>query len=241
MEPAIILVRPQLGMNIGMVARAMANFGLSDLRLVAPRDGWPNPDAGPPAAGADHVLDRARLFPSVGEALADCNLTYATAFRPRDLLKPVMAPRAAVAEMRASSGKAGILFGPERSGLATEDLVSVQTMVTIPADPGFASLNLAQAVLVLAYEWHVAEAVAPLSPERVPAPHADLAGLLAQLNAALAETGYFFPPQRTRATQRTLAGIFAAARFTADEIRTLRGVIRALARSRTDGPSRRAG
>jgi tRNA/rRNA methyltransferase len=232
MEPAIILVRPQLGMNIGMVARAMANFGLSDLRLVAPRDGWPNPDAGPPAAGADHVLDRARVFATVAEALADCHLSYATAFRPRDLVKPVLPPRAAAAAIRGSSGKAGILFGPERSGLATDDLLTVQTLVTIPADPSFASLNLAQSVLVLAYEWYLADARAPASPERVPACHADLAGLLAQLNAALAEAGYFFPPHRTRATQRTLAGILSAARFTADEIRTLRGVVRALARGR---------
>ncbi len=235
MEPAIILVRPQLGMNIGMVARAMANFGLSDLRLVAPRDGWPNPDAGPPAAGADHVLASARVFATVGEALADCHLSYATAFRPRDVQKPVRTPREAAAEMRGSPAKAGILFGPERSGLATDDIVTVQTLVTIPADPGFASLNLAQAVLVLAYEWFLASAVPPASPERVPAPQADLEGLIGQLNDALAETGYFFPPQRTRATQRTLAGILAAARFTADEIRTLRGVIRALSRPRPPG------
>lgn len=235
MEPAIILVRPQLGMNIGMVARAMANFGLSDLRLVAPRDGWPNPDAGPPAAGADHLLDTARVFATVAEALADCELTFATSFRPRDLVKPVCAPREAVAAMRRSTGKAGILFGPERSGLATDDIVMVQTLVTIPAVPTFASLNLAQAVLVLAYEWHVADALPPASPERVPAPAADLDGLLGQLNSALEAVGYFHPPQRTRATQRTLAGILSAARFTAEEIRTLRGVIRALARNQAPG------
>lgn len=232
MEPAIILVRPQLGMNIGMVARAMANFGLSDLRLVAPRDGWPNPDAGPPAAGADHVLDAARLFPSVDAALADCALTFATAFRPRDLVKPVVAPRAASAEIRASGAKAGILFGPERSGLLTDDIVAVQTLVTIPADPAFASLNLAQAVLVLAYEWFLAgEPAVPSGPERVPAPHGELCGLIDQLNEALAARGYFFPPHRTRATQRTLAGILSAARFTSDEVRTLRGVIKALQRA----------
>jgi tRNA/rRNA methyltransferase len=229
-SPAIILVRPQLGMNIGMVARAMANFGLSDLRLVAPRDGWPNPDAGPAAAGADHVLDGARVFGSVGEALADCALTFATAFRPRDLVKPVLAPRETAAAIR-TGGQAGILFGPERSGLRTDDLAAVQTLVTIPADPAFDSLNLAQAVLVLAYEWWLAGGAAPQpGPERVPAPHGELEGLLGQLNEALDAAGYFYPPQRTPATQRTLAGIFAAARFTSDELRTLRGVIRALAR-----------
>lgn len=233
MEPAIILVRPQLGMNIGMVARAMANFGLSDLRLVAPRDGWPNPDAGPPAAGADHVLGSARLFATVSDALADCTLTFATAFRPRDLMKPVLTPREAAAQMRCAGGKAGILFGPERSGLATEDIVTVQTLVTIPADPAFASLNLAQAVLILAYEWYLAGGAAVVSPPaRVPAPHVELEGLIGQLTEALGAAGYFHPPERTPATKRTLAGILSAARFTADEVRTLRGVIRALARSR---------
>ncbi|MFQ3595522.1 MAG: RNA methyltransferase [Sphingomonadaceae bacterium] len=230
MEPAVILVRPQLGMNIGMVARAMGNFGLRDLRLVAPRDGWPNPDAGPAAAGADHVLDGARVFATVADALADCALTFATAFRPRDLVKPVRTPRECVAEIRSSPAKAGILFGPERSGLATDDMVRVQTLVTIPADPDFASLNLAQAVLVLAYEWFLGEAQPVPSPARVPAPHAELEGLIDHLNAALGSKGYFFPPHRTRATQRTLAGILSAARFTSDEIRTLRGVIRALAK-----------
>ena len=232
MEPAIILVRPQLGMNIGMVARAMANFGLADLRLVNPRDGWPNPDAGPPAAGADHVLDKAQVFSSVGDALADCALTFATAFVPRDVVKPVLAPREAVAAIRGGGLKAGILFGPERSGLLTADLVTVQTMVTIPASPDFASLNLAQAVLVLAYEWFVAEAAPPPSVAREPAPHAALEGLIGQLFGALDQAGYFHPPQRTAATQRTLAGILAAARFTSDEVRTLRGVVRALARHR---------
>jgi tRNA/rRNA methyltransferase len=230
-SPAIILVRPQLGMNIGMVARAMANFGLTDLRLVAPRDGWPNPDAGPAAAGADHVLDGARVFDSVGEALADCALTFATAFRPRDLAKPVLAPRETAAAIRGGGGKAGVLFGPERSGLRTDDLAAVQTLVTIPADPAFDSLNLAQAVLVLGYEWWLAGGAAPRpGPERVPAPHGELDGLLGQLNAALEAAGYFHPPARTPATRRTLAGIFSAARFTSDEVRTLRGVIRALAR-----------
>lgn len=229
--PAIILVRPQLGMNIGMVARAMANFGLADLRLVAPRDGWPNPDAGPAAAGADHVLDGAQVFDSVPEALADCAFSFATAFRPRDLAKPVLAPRAAAAAIRQAAGKAGILFGPERSGLRTDDLVTVQQLVTIPADPAFDSLNLAQAVLVLAYEWWLAGGAAPApGPGRVPAPHAELMGLLGQLDAALSSRGYFHPPERAPATRRTLAGIFTAAGFTADEIRTLRGVIRALAR-----------
>ncbi|MDW8415906.1 MAG: RNA methyltransferase [Thermaurantiacus sp.] len=240
MEPAIVLVRPQLGQNIGMVARAMANFGLSDLRLVAPRDGWPNPEAGPPAAGADHVLKAARVFASVSEALADCRIVFATAHAQRDLRKPVLSPRAAMAEVRASGVKAGLLFGPERSGLATHDMLTAQGIVTIPAVPGFASLNLAQAVMVLAYEWRLSTPGAldelPRSPERIPATQAELDGLLAQLFAELDAAGYFFPPHRAPATRRTLAGLFAAARFTSEEVRTLRGVFRALSGRRARRP-----
>ncbi len=242
--PAIILVRPQLGANIGMAARAMANFGLADLRLVAPRDGWPNPEAGPAAAGADHVLDSARLFGSVADALADCRLTFATAFRPRDLRKPVLTPEAAAAAIRAQGLKAGILFGPERSGLATADIVTVQALVTIPAVPQFASLNLAQAVLVMAYAWHRAggaEGTVAGQPERVPARHGETEGLIGHLFAALERVGYFFPPHRAPATRRTLAGILVAARFTSEEVRTLRGVIRALERGPASQPQQAAG
>ena len=151
-SPAFILVRPQMGENIGAAARAMWNFGLDRMRVVGPRDGWPNPDAGPAAAGADPVLDGAQVFDSVGDALADCTLTFATAFRPRDLVKPVLAPRAMAGAIRAGGARAGILFGPERSGLTTDDLKAVQTLVTIPADPAFDSLNLAQAAAIMTYE-----------------------------------------------------------------------------------------
>lgn len=237
LSPAIILVRPQLGMNIGMVARAMGNFALDDLRLVQPRDGWPNPEAGPPAAGADHVLHAASVTDSVDEALRDCQLTFATTLRPRDSQKPVVTPRQAAAMIRnaASDGlRSGILFGPERSGLTSDDLAPIATIVTCPANPGFGSLNLAQAVLLMAYEWFQAEAPAPgVAPEHVPASHAELAGLIAHLEDALEAAGYFHIPDRTPATKRTLAAMLARPGFTTQEIRTLRGIIRGLSEHRS--------
>jgi tRNA/rRNA methyltransferase len=237
--PAIILVRPQLGMNIGMAARAMANFGLADLRLVAPRDGWPNPDAGPAASGAGHVLEAARVFAINAEALADCTLTFATTVRPRDMPKPVVTPREAAAMIReaaAQGQRAGLLFGPERAGLTADDLAPVATIVTAPVNPDFGSLNLAQAVLLIAYEWFQAEAPPRRDPpDLAPAPHGDIAGLIAHLNEALAQAGYFHIPDRTPATQRMLAQMLSRPGFTPEEVRTLRGIIRALA----EGPRRR--
>ncbi len=220
-------------MNIGMVARAMANFGLADLRLVRPRDGWPNPDAGPAAAGADAVLEAAQLFDSVAEALHDCRLTYATTVRPREFTKPVLTPRAAVAGIRAQAGlKAGILFGPERSGLTADDLAGIGTIITCPVSKSFGSLNLAQAVLLLAYEWFQPAAAMPASPVPVPAPHAEVEGMLHQLIASLEAAGHFHVPDKAPATKRTLAHMLTRPGFTAEEVRTLRGVIRALTEAR---------
>lgn len=236
MAPAIILVRPQLGMNIGMAARAMGNFALDDLRLVAPRDGWPNPDAGPPAAGADWVLENARVHDSVAEALGECRLTFATTMRPRDSRKPVVTPRQAAAMMHEGAARglrSGILFGPERSGLTADDLAPIATIITCPVNPDFGSLNLAQAVLLVAHEWFQGDARQPLpAPEHVPASHADVAGLVDHLNRALEDAGYFHVPDRTPATQRTLAAMLTRPGFTAQEVRTLRGIIRALSEHR---------
>ena len=234
--PAFILVRPQLGMNIGMAARAMGNFALDQLRLVEPRDGWPNPEAGPPAAGADHVLEAVTVHDSVAAALADCHLTFATTVRPRDMPKPVVTPREAAAMMREAAAKglkSGILFGPERSGLTADDLAPVATIVTCPVNPGHGSLNLAQAVLLLGYEWFQAAAPAPApAPEFAPAPHGEVAGLIAHLDQALDAAGYYHVPDRTPATRRTLAQLLTRPNFTQEEVRTLRGIIRALAEAR---------
>ncbi len=234
--PAVVLVRPQLGMNIGMVARAMGNFGLDELRLVSPRDGWPNPDAGPPAAGADWVLERAVVVESVAEGLADCHLLFATTMRPRELQVPVVTPREAARMMRdaAADGlKSGILFGPERSGLTADDLAAVGTIITCPVNPDFGSLNLAQAVLLVAHEWFQAEEQ-PMraAPDRVPASHAELAGLIAFMEDALEEAGFFHVPDRSPATRRALASMLARPGWTAQEVRTMRGVVRALAEER---------
>lgn len=227
-----MLVRPQLGENIGAAARAMLNFGLRDLRLVAPRDGWPNPAAGPSAAGADEVLARARVFDAIAPAVADCHFVYASTVRPRGLTKPVVAPRAAAREMRARPGRSAILFGPEKSGLATDDLVGAQAIWTIPVNPGFGSLNLAQAVLVAAYEWSQAGGEAPtvLDNHDGPAPAAELEALVAAFDAALAERGYYRVAERAAASRRTLRNLLSRPGFSANEVRTLRGILTSLTR-----------
>ncbi len=230
LAPVIVLVRPQLGQNIGAAARAMLNFGLTELRLVAPRDGWPNPDAGPSASGADIVLDRAQVFATTAEALADCSLVYASTVRPRELMMPVVTPQAMAAGIAESDGRAAILFGPERAGLETDEVALANTIVTIPIKPGFGSLNLAQAVLVLAYEWSKGAQLA-IPPERQlepVAPHGDLEGLIGQLDAALVDKGYFHPPERAHATRNTLRTIFTKPAWSAREVKAVRGVIRAL-------------
>lgn len=147
---AIVLVRPQLGENIGKAARAMLNFGLTDLRLVAPRDGWPNPDAGPASAGADAVLANARVFATVPEAIADCRYVYATTVRKRDLWKPVVTPEAAARELRERGQPQAVLFGAERSGLETDEVAIAHAILTVPVNPDFGSLNLAQAAILVA-------------------------------------------------------------------------------------------
>ncbi len=232
--PAIVLVRPQLGQNIGKAARAMLNFGLTDLRLVSPRDGWPNPDAGPAASGADMVLERARLFDSVADAVADCAHVYATTVRKRGVTKPVVRPDEAAAMVRSEPGGSAILFGPERSGLATDDVAVARTILTVPINPDFGSLNLAQAVILVAYEWSKgAELSQPPATEiRPPAPQEELDGMIAQLDAMLENSGYFFPPDRAPLTRRMLRTLLTKPGWDAQEVRTMRGVLSAIERPR---------
>jgi tRNA/rRNA methyltransferase len=236
--PVIVLVRPQLGENIGKSARAMLNFGLTEMRLVAPRDGWPNPAAGPAASGADIVLERARVFATAAEAVADCPFVYAATVRRRDLVMPVVAPQAMASAIAGSSARSAILFGPERSGLETEEVALAGAIVTVPINPEFASLNLAQAVILLAYEWSRTAklAVPPDKAPEPPAPHGELDGLIAQLDEALEAKGYFHPPSRQQATRNTLRTIFTKAGWSSREVKAVRGVIRAL-----DRPPRRRG
>lgn len=234
--PAIVLVRPQLGENIGKAARAMLNFGLTEMRLVAPRDGWPNPGAGPAASGADRVLEQARVYGTVAEAVADCANVYATTVRKRGVTKPVLTPEAAATAIRAAPGRSAILFGPERSGLESDDVALARTIITVPINPEFGSLNLAQAVILVAYEWSKGERLA--SPPHVdlepPAPQEELEGMIGQLEAMLEQTGFYHPPDRTPLTRRTLRTLLTKPGWTAPEVRTFRGVLSAL-----DGKKRR--
>lgn len=233
-QPVIVLVRPQLGENIGKAARAMLNFGLTEMRLVAPRDGWPNPQAGPAASGADVVLERARVFHTVAEAVADCPHVYATTVRKRGVTKPVMTPEAAAREIHGRPGRSAILFGPERSGLETDDVAVARTIVTVPINPAFGSLNLAQAVILVAYEWSKGVALAqPTDTDLpLPAPQEELDGVIGQLDAMLDSAGFYFPPDRVPTTKRTLRTLLTKPGWSSQEVRTLRGVLSALANPR---------
>jgi tRNA/rRNA methyltransferase len=233
--PAIVLVRPQLGGNIGKAARAMLNFGLTDLRLVTPRDGWPNPSAGPAASGADVVLEKARVFETVAEAVADCPFVYATTVRKRGLVIPVVSPEEAAHEIRTQAGASAILFGAERSGLETEEVAIAQKILTVPINPDFRSLNLAQAVILVAYEWSKGfELAVPTEgdPAEPRAAQEQLEGLIGQMDEALAEAGYYFPPDRTPVTRNTMRTILSKAGWSNREIQALRGMIRALVNPR---------
>ena len=232
--PLIVLVRPQLGQNIGKAARAMLNFGLTEMRLVAPRDGWPNPDAGPAASGADIVLERAEVFDTVAEAVADCTAVYASTVRKRELVTPVVGPEEMAREITATPGRSAILFGPERSGLETEDVALAHKIVTVPINPEFGSLNLAQAVILLAYEWSRTQALAQptLREMEPPSLHGELDGMIGQLEEALAAADYFHPPERTQATKNTIRTIFTKTGWSSREVKAVRGMIRALVQPR---------
>ena len=237
-KPVIVLVHPQLGQNIGKAARAMLNFGLTEMRLVKPRDGWPNPDAGPAASGADIVLEQAQVFDTVEQAVADCTQIFASTVRRRDLVMPVLRPEEMADQIVAVAGRSAILFGRERSGLETEEVALARAIVTVPINPDFGSLNLAQAVILLAYEWSKRSTLAQPTAKELepPAPHVELDGLIVQLNQELDAKGYFHPPSRTQATKNTLRTIFTKAGWSSREVKAVRGVIRALvgpARNRT--------
>ena len=215
----------------------MLNFGLTEMRLVAPRDGWPNPDAGPAASGADVVLERAQVFDTVKKAIADCSSVFASTVRRRDLVMPVLAPDEMAQEIAATPERSAILFGPERSGLETDEVALANAIVTVPINPQFASLNLAQAVILLAYEWSKrGELPQPPAKDLEPAaPHGEVDGLIEQLDEELVAKGYFHPPSRTQATKNTLRTIFTKAGWSSREVKAVRGIIRAL----VDPPRRR--
>ena len=233
--PAIVLVEPQLGENIGMVARAMANFGLTDLRLVNPSDGWPSDKARAAASRADHVIDATRLFGDVRSAIADLSFVFATTARPRDSFKPVRGPEAAAADLRARANAGqpvGILFGRERFGLSNEEVGLADEIVTFPVEPSFASLNIAQAVLLMSYAFRAAGMTPGAAPRfeaqsAPPASKQDLFRLFDHLEGSLDAAGYFHPPEKREVMAQNLRTMLTKSGFSEPEVRTLRGVIRA--------------
>ncbi len=231
------MVRPQLGENIGMAARAMLNCGLSTLRLVVPRDGWPNERAQRAASGADIVLEKAKVFDSVAEAVADLQHVVATTARNRELVQRILTARAAASEMRAWIGqglKVGILFGPERTGLENEDMVHADTALSIPLNPQFSSLNVAQAVLLVSYEWATAGDTTP--PGRMadhatrPANKEELQNLFAHLERALDESGFLRNKAMRPSMVLNLRALLQRAEMTEQEARTFHGVIKFLSK-----------
>lgn len=235
--PAIVLVRPQLGENIGKAARAMLNFGLTDLRLVAPRDGWPNPDAGPAASGADNVLAQAKVYQALADAVADCAHIYATTVRRRGVTKPVLTPEAAAKEIHAEAGQCALVFGAERSGLESDDVALAHSIVTIPINPEFGSINLAQAVIINAYEWsrHVALAQPPVVDLDPPAPHGEMEDLIGHFVTDLEASGYFFPADRKKVTLRALRTMLTKTGWSSNDVRMMHGIISILGRPRDRG------
>ncbi len=242
-SPVVILVRPQLGENIGAVARAMGNGGLFHLRLVAPRDGWPLPRAWITGSGAHRILDEAQVFGSVAEAVADLHRVFATCPRPRHIIKPVLTARGGAAEIVAAGQRGlrtGILFGPERTGLDNDDIACADSLIRYDLNPDFMSLNLAQAVMVMGYEWWLART--PEQPARelqvnetAPATKGELDNFMAHLIRACDESGFLRNAQKRPGMVRNLRHFFTRGEVTKQELRTLHGIITELGRGRSEG------
>ena len=249
--PAIILVNPQLGENIGFAARAMANFGLTDLRLVAPRDGWPNDKAHAAAAGAAFVVEQATVYASVESAIGELNFVLASTARPREMVKTVLSPASAAAELRQRGQKAertGVLFGPERSGLDNDTIALADAILTAPVSPDFASLSLPQAVLLFGYEWLKGESAdLPLGratafdgpategiafPDTRPATKVELLGLFKHLEAELDHSGFLYPPEKRPSMVRAIRNMFHRMGATEQDVRTWRGIVASLSKQR---------
>ena len=254
--PAIILVEPQLGENIGFAARAMANYGLTDLRLVAPRDGWPNDKAHAAAAGAAFLVDQARVYPSVAGAIAELHFVLAATARPREMVKAVLSPESAASELKQREQRderTGILFGPERSGLDNDTIALADAILTAPVNPDFASLSLPQAVLVFGYEWLKGEGGAPplgratqfdgptqegiAFPDTRPATRAELFALFAHIEAELDRAGFLYPAEKRPSMVRAIRNMFHRMGATEQDVRTWRGIVASLShRPKPPGP-----
>ncbi|MEG9861260.1 MAG: RNA methyltransferase [Parvularculales bacterium] len=234
--PVIILTRPQLGENIGTAARAMLNFGLEELRLVNPREGWHKDKAYQAASGAGSVIDNAQVFASLEEAVADLQFVLAATARRRDMAKPVFTPEESVRRLRSETThgmQCGVVFGPERTGLTNDEVVCADGIMRVPVNPSFSSLNLAQSVVLVAYEWRKAydstiPAIWVIPPETRPANRDELIGFYIHLESALDEAGFLRPPEKRPSMVRNIRNFFQRGRPTEQEIRTLRGIISAL-------------
>ncbi len=236
-QPQFVLVRPQMGENIGAAARAMWNFGLDRMRLVAPRDGWPNPNAVAMASGAGRLLDEAQLSADLPEALSDCTYVFATTARPRELTKPVFSPEGAMkkaADLIASGEKVAVLFGPERAGLENDDVARANAIITVPVNPEFASLNLAQCVLLVGYEWR-------RQIEQVPeesfalgksdwATGQDVEALVKHYEDRLTEAGFFFPPEKAEGMKTVFRNLWSRMPLTRSDVQMFHGVMRQMVR-----------
>jgi tRNA/rRNA methyltransferase len=237
-SPAIILVGAQLGENIGTVARAMLNFGLTDLRLVSPRAGWQMERAVKAAAGAEGLIDNHRMFESVADATADLGFVVATTARQRDMVKPVLTPAKLAVEMRARQNdthpQSGILFGCERTGLDNEDISLADAICSVPLNPDFSSLNLAQAVLLMGYEYYQAADETPDTQldmqDARPATRGEINAMFEHMEAALDAAGFLAPPEKKPAMARNIRNIYNRAGLTEQDVQTLRGIINALLR-----------
>jgi tRNA/rRNA methyltransferase len=234
--PVFILVRPQMGENIGASARAMLNFGLDRMRVVAPRDGWPNPAAVAMASGAGRVLDQAGVCPDVPSAVADCDFVFATTARGRELTKPVYTPEAAMAHARAlvaAGKKVGVLFGPERAGLENDDVVRANAIITVPVNPDFPSLNLGQCVLLMGYEWRrqnvpVAEVVYEMARTEF-ANAEEVERLGDHYEQRLDDAGFFYPPEKVDGMKEGLRNMWTRLGLTRAEVQTFHGMLRQIA------------
>ena len=238
-QPAFVLIRPQMGENIGAAARAMWNFGLDRMRITAPRDGWPNPSADAMASGAGRLLDEAQLFDTTAGAIADCTYTYATTARPRDLTKPVFSPEAAMqdaAKRIAEGQKVAVLFGPERAGMENDDIVRANAIVTVPVNPDFPSLNLAQCVLLMGYEWRRATAdVVAVENEAIWAEQIEIEKLGDHFEQRLDTAGFFYPEDKAPNMKLNMRNLWSRMPLTRADVQMLHGMLRQMVRWKERG------
>ncbi|MBV0911961.1 RNA methyltransferase [Anianabacter salinae] len=241
-QPAFVLVRPQMGENIGGAARAMWNFGLDRMRVVAPRDGWPNPKAAAMASGAGRLLDNAGLFDDTAQAVAECTHVYATTARQRGMTKPVLTPEEAMrdAALRIAGGeRVAVLFGPERTGLETEDITLANTIISVPVNPDFPSLNLAQCVLLTAYEWRQQVTDTPARRTEMAgsdwATQGEIDALARHVEERMEVAGFFYPEDKAASMKRNLRNLWSRMPLTRPDVQILHGVLRQMVRWKERG------